>query len=285
MKGSIASLLDALWRIREEPGVFDFTALLTMDEETQQMSQLRYVTPFLDPGTHPHVLSLDAGFGYVCIAILGLLQMDITVEGRSVHSGLAHIGRNAVEGAVQLIHALTPLQEEVRRRRSPVAASPATGLQTMEARFNINRIQGGLARNVVPDSCTFVIDRRLLPEERVDVARDEILAALRDVPGVEWHVSREFSIPSVPPCSDPLARRLEDLIALVSGSSGLYGDMLSGELPSAAGQFWGGDAFATGVIRPENSVHGVEEFVYISDLYRLAEVLARFLTVDQKEAA
>jgi len=285
MKGAIASLVWALWRIRALSSAFDVTVLLTMDEETHQMSQLRYLTPFLDAGLRPHVLSLDGGCGYVSIAILGLLQMDITAVGRSVHSGLAHLGHNAVEGAVELMHALKPLQEQVRRRRSVIPASPATGLPYMEGRFNINRVDGGIARNVVPDRCTFMIDRRLLPDEAVDAARDEILAALREVPGVEWHVSREFSIPSVPPCADPLALELAEIQTLVSGSTGLYGDMLSGELPCAARRFWGGDAFATGLIRPENSVHGVDEFVYASDLQRLAEVLARFLTVDQKEAA
>jgi len=285
MKGSIAALVGALWLIRDAQPAFDVTAVITMDEETHQLAQLRYLTSVLEAGPHPHILSLDAGFGYVSIANLGLLQMDVTVAGESVHSGLAHLGRNAIEESTPLMQALLQLKQQVVRRQGAVATHPDTGLRFMEARLNVNQIAGGIARNVVPGSCTFTIDRRLLPEETVDAARSEILAALGAVPGPRWHVSREFCIPSVRPCSDPLAQALADIIGDVTGSTGLYGDMLSGELPYAATTCWGGDAFATGVIRPDNRIHGVDEFVCESDLDRLVEVLARFLTGDQKEAA
>ncbi len=284
MKGSIAALVGALHTLRERELSFDTTVLLTMDEETHQLDQLEYLTPMLDSGPQPHVLSLDASFGYVTVAILGLLQMDITVTGESVHSALAHLGRNAIEDSARLMQALLELKPTVSIRRSRIAAHPSTGLAFMEPRLNLNMIEGGLARNVVPARCTFTIDRRLLPEETIVSAREEILTALGAVRGPTWYVSREFSIPPVPPCADPLAGELANILSSVAGPSGLYGDMLSGELPYAATR-WGGDAFATGVIRPENRIHGDDEFVYESDLDQLVVVLARFLTGGQKEAA
>ena len=285
MKGAIAALVGALWQIRDAQPEFDLTVVLTMDEETRQMAQLRYLTAALDPGPKPHVMSLDAGFGYVSVANLGLLQVDITVRGHSVHSGLAHLGRNAVECASPLLETILELKQRVVSRKATIPTHPSTGLSFMEARLNVNQINGGIARNVVPDQCTFAIDRRLLPEESIDGAREEILAALHQVRGVDWVVSREFSIPSVPPCLDPLARTLANIVRDVTGSTGLYGEMLSSELPAAAMTYWGGDAFATGVIRPDNHIHGIDEFVYASDIDQLVEVLARFLTGDPKEAA
>jgi acetylornithine deacetylase/succinyl-diaminopimelate desuccinylase-like protein len=249
------------------------------------MGQLRYLTGALEPGSKPHVLSLDAGFGYVSIANLGLLQLDVTVSGQSVHSALAHLGRNAVEDAAQLMQPLLELRQQVMLRKSSVPLHPETGLQFMEPRLNINRISGGIARNVVPDRCSFTIDRRLIPEETVESAHDEIVNALGRCDGVRWSITREFSIPSVPPSRDAQVRVLADAIANVTGTTGVYGDMLSGELPAAARHFWGAEAFATGVIRPGNRVHGVDEFVRERDLDQLAEVLARFLTGDRKEAA
>jgi succinyl-diaminopimelate desuccinylase len=285
MKGAIAALVGALWRIRDRQPEFDVTVVLTMDEETHQMAQLRYLTEALDKGPHPHVMSLDAGFGYVTIANLGLLQMDITVHGDSVHSALAHLGRNAIEDGVTLIEAVRELKQHLVQRKSALPAHPSTRLAFMEPRLNVNQIHGGIARNIVPDQCTFTIDRRLLPEESVADARAEILDTLHQSQEVEWVVSREFSIPSVPPCRDPLAQTLAAIIRDVTGSTGLYGDMLSGELPAAARCYWGGDAFSTGVIRPDNHIHGNDEFAYESDLDQLVEVLARFLTSGQKEAA
>lgn len=285
MKGAAAALLQALWRVRDIPLAYDLSVLVTMDEETNQSSQLEYLTPSLDPGPRPHVLSMDAGFGYVSIANLGLLQLDVAVRGTSVHSGLAHLGRNAVEDAGRLIGALLLLQETVVRRRSQLRTHPDTGLDVMEPRLNVNRVEGGLARNIVPDSCVFMVDRRLLPSESVDEARAEIVRTFRSVPAVEWSIQREFVIPPVPPCDDPEADVLARILNDVTGSSGLYGEMISGDLPAVATRLWGGKVFGLGVIRPESHIHGIDEYVLERDMEQLVEVLVRFLTRTHKEAA
>jgi len=285
MKGSLAALLGALAVLRDRELRYDVSVLVTMDEETHQMSQLEYLTPALDAGTRPHVLSLDNAFGYVTIANLGLLQLDIAVRGISVHSGLAHLGRNAVEDGARLILAVTALKEAVLKRRSRVPAHPDTGLSVMEPRLNVNLIDGGLARNVVPDLCTFSIDRRLLPEESVAGARDELLEVLRSVPDVKWDVVREYAIVPVPPCSDPAAAVMAEAIRDVTGATGLYGAMMSGELPGAACVHWGGQSFGVGLIRPQSNIHGVDEHVCVTDLDQLTEVLTLFLSGDGKEAA
>lgn len=285
MKGAIVALLGALLRVRDVDLGYDLSVLVTMDEETNQISQLHYLTRFLDVGFRPHVLSLDSGFGYVSIANLGLLQMDVLVRGVATHSGLAHLGRNAVEGAVMLMAELSRHKEVVVSRRSSIVAHPDTGLQYMEARLNLNLVAGGAARNVVPDSCQFSIDRRLLPDEDPDSVREEILEALKGPSDVQWDISREFAIPPVARCNDAEAEVLAGVIRGVVGSEGMYGDMWSGELPAAAAACWGSSAFGTGLIRPECRIHGTDEFIFVNDLDRLVEVLARFLTGDRKEAA
>ncbi|MBN1855832.1 MAG: M20/M25/M40 family metallo-hydrolase [Dehalococcoidia bacterium] len=285
MKGAIASLLGALESVRDVPLEYDLSVLVTMDEETQQRSQLEYVTSALDPGTAPHVLSLDAGFGYVSIANLGVLQMDVMVRGESVHSGLSHLGKNAVEDANVLIGALLSLKERVVQRRSSIKTHPDTGLSFMEPRLNVNRVEGGLARNIVPDSCVFSIDRRLLPDERIEDARSEIMETLGGVSAVNWEILRESVIEPVPPCNDPEASVLADTICSVTGESGLYGEMISGDLPGAATRLWRGSVFGAGLIRPESRIHGIDEFVSERDMNQLTEVLGRFLTRNQKEAA
>jgi succinyl-diaminopimelate desuccinylase len=285
MKGSIAALVVALTSLKDTPLQYDLTVVMTMDEETDQLPQLEYLTDEVDAGPGTHTLSLDAGFGYVSIANLGVLQLDIAVRGKAVHSGLAHMGKNAVEDAARLIAAVLELKEQVTTRRSQVATHPDTGLDVMEPRLNVNQVQGGLARNIVPDVCSFSIDRRMLPDETVDDARDEILQALDSVPNTQWDILREFVIPPVPPCDDPEAEILSRIIDDVTGSTGLYGEMISGDLPYATRRYWGGRAFGTGVIRPESGIHGVHEFVYQRDLDHLGEVLERYLTGNHKEAA
>jgi succinyl-diaminopimelate desuccinylase len=285
MKGSLCALVGALASLQHADPAYDLSAVVTMDEETQQLDQLEYLSRSLRSDDQALVLSLDGGFGYVSIANLGVLQLDIRVEGESVHSGLAHLGRNAVEGAAQLIDALLELRPEVVARRSHVPSNPETEVSFLEPRLNINRIEGGLARNVVPDTCTFSIDRRLTPEESLDGARGEILRALGGVGGVQWSVAREFVIPPVPPCTHEAAEELARIVRDVTGSTGLYGEMMSGELPYAATRWWNGAVFGLGLIRPDSHVHGVDEYVNERDLEHLMEVLTRFLTTDREEAA
>ena len=52
-----------------------------------------------------------------------------------------------------------------------------------------------------------------------------------------------------------------------------------------ATRLWGGKVFGLGVIRPQSHIHGIDEYVVESDMEQLVEVLVRFLTRTQKEAA
>src|SRR4030042_892844 len=148
------------------------------------------------------------------IAALGVVQMDIRVKGRSVHSGVSHLGESAVEKAVPVLNALLDLKKKVTQRRSGVPVHPATGLTVMEPRLNINMIRGGLKVNIVPDECIISVDRRLIPEENVEEAERELLQTLSSVDGVRWEIGDVIKIPTVPPLKDPV---VDDLAGILRG--------------------------------------------------------------------
>ena len=102
---------------------YDLSIALTTDEELSQASQLRYLAAYLNPVAGARVFSLDSNFGFVSIAGLGALQMEIKVKGRSVHSGLSHLGVNAVEQAVPILQALLDLKSKVIRKLKSGRAS------------------------------------------------------------------------------------------------------------------------------------------------------------------
>jgi succinyl-diaminopimelate desuccinylase len=278
MKGALPALLLALEKCRNKTLKFDTSVMITTDEECSQASQLRYLGRFLQPLRGAYVFDLDSNFGYVSIASLGTIQMDILVKGKSIHSALSHLGINAVENANLLMNALVSLKNEVAKRKSAVPAHPATGLDRMVARLNINMIQGGLKGNIIPDQCTITIDRRLIPEENIARAREETLATLSAVEGVEWEIAREFSIPPVLPCQDPITEELAGILRQVTGEGGRYGEMGSGDVANIVVNEWEGREFGLGVIRPESNMHGNNEFVYQKDIEDLAEIIFRFLT-------
>jgi len=278
MKGAIAALLLGLERVKGKPLKYDTSVMISTDEETDQASQIRYLTQFLQPLCGAYVFSLDSSFGYVAIANLGVLQVDIRVKGKSVHSGLSHLGENAVEKANPVMEALLDLKSRVSQRKSTVAVHPSVGLAKMEARLNINMIEGGLKINIVPDQCVISVDRRLIPEESLEDAEKELMAALYSVKGVEWEIARIHRIPTVPPCQDPIVDELAEVIEGVTGQSGKFGEMGSGDLPSIATFEWGAREFGLGVIREECNIHGRNEFVYQKDIEDLADIISRFLS-------
>ena len=276
-KGSIVALLLAMESLKGRRLDFDVSVMLTTDEEYSQASQLQYLRQYLEPVAGAYFLNLDSNFGFVSIAGLGLLQLDIKVTGKSVHSGLSHLGENAIEKASPLIQALMDLKRKVEQRKSNVRTHPDTKLKQMEGRLNINMIKGGIKTNIVPDECLISIDRRLIPEENLEDARKELLDTLASVPGVTWQLERVYSIPSVPPADDPVIDQLARVIADTIGEGNKFGEMGSGDLSHIVAM-WGCKAFGLGVIRPECNIHGKEEFAYLQDVEDVAKILARFVS-------
>jgi succinyl-diaminopimelate desuccinylase len=278
MKGAIAALLLGLTEVKDRPLAYDLSAMITTDEEIGLADQLRYLSRFLEPLKGAYLFDLDGSAGFVSIAGLGALGMTVKVKGKSVHSAMSHLGENAVEKAVPLLNALADLKKKVTARRSKTPASPDSGLTMMEARLNINMIQGGIKSNIVPDECTITIDRQLIPEESITEAEEELRQALAAVPDVRWEIDRVFRIPTVPPAEDPIVDRLSAIIQEVTGTSGKYGEMGSGNLGHLASQEWQAKHFGSGVIRPDSNIHGKDEFVRQQDIEDLATVIARFIS-------
>ena len=276
MKGSIVALLLAIESLKGKHLDFDVSVIITTDEEFSQASQLHYLAQYLEPIPGAHFLNLDSSFGFVSIAGLGALHVDIKVKGKSVHSGLSHLGENAVEKASLLMKALLDLKHRIEERESDVPTHPNTGLKRMVARLNINMVKGGIKVNIIPDECLISVDRRLIPEETIEDARKELLDTMASVPGVTWELERVFSIPTVPPNNDPIVDRLADIIRDTIGEGSKFGEMGSGDFLHIVAS-WGGKVFGMGVIRPECNIHGKEEFVYLRDIEDAARILARFL--------
>ncbi len=176
------------------------------------------------------------------------------------------------------MEALLKLKSQVTRRKSKILASPDTGLKYMVPRLNINMVHGGLKVNIVPDDCIISVDRRLIPEENMEVARKEIMDALNSVPDVNWEIASEISIPASIPCDDPITDKLVGIIKEVTGEGGKYGEMGSGDLSNIVVNEWCGREFGLGVIRAENNIHGNDEFVFQKDIEDLAEIIYRFIT-------
>ncbi|MGQ9626421.1 MAG: YgeY family selenium metabolism-linked hydrolase [Anaerolineae bacterium] len=97
----------------------------------------------------------------------GRMEMKVVVRGRSCHASAPHRGVNAIYGAARLISGLESLAPHLKE-------DPFLGKGTLAVTY-IENTAG--SRNVVPDSCTFYIDRRLTLGETEESA----LAEVRDI--------------------------------------------------------------------------------------------------------
>jgi acetylornithine deacetylase len=134
--------------------VFAFTA-----EEETGGAGLGTVLQALGP-FHAAVVGEPTGLR-PCTAQRGMLLLRCVAHGRSAHVAHAHAAeaQNAIHLAAQDISTLAEL-------RFP--PHPLLG----EARAHVTQIQGGLARNQVPDRCEFFVDIRTTPGmEHVAVAQ------------------------------------------------------------------------------------------------------------------
>lgn len=81
----------------------------------------------------------------------GRMELHVTVRGRSAHASMPHLGENAIYGAARIIFSLELLSEML-------AEDAFLGKGSLA----VTRIENTSAsKNVIPDTCTFIIDRRL----------------------------------------------------------------------------------------------------------------------------
>lgn len=86
-----------------------------------------------------------------CLAQKGLLILTATAHGRTAHAARAHLGDNALTRAARDLVALDAITFD---REDPLLGFPTA---------TVTVIEGGTAKNVVPDRCQFTIDVRSTP--------------------------------------------------------------------------------------------------------------------------
>lgn len=196
----------------------------------------------------------------------GGVGLDIVINGHAAHSSKPHLGQNAVTAAARVILAL---DEEHRRLQAQEPATPV-GLGTLSTTM----VEGGLARNIIPDCCHVYAGRRIAPEETVSEVYQRLSGIVADAAAP---LSVEVSTPYGEGFS---AFYQEPDSPLIVGFS-----ELSGEQPETAD--YGSNALEYHDIANEvmvfgpgsiDQAHQAVEWVDISELDRAADIYRRFFT-------
>jgi acetylornithine deacetylase len=117
----------------------------------------------------------------------GHLRVRLTFTGVPAHSGLPHLGVNAVEAAGVAIVALAELRRALERERPPHAEHfPEVPYATL----NLARVAGGGATNVVPADCVLDLGLRLLPGMSAGEMAERVRAVVQGaVPRVPFELA------------------------------------------------------------------------------------------------
>lgn len=190
-----------------------------VDEESGACSPLG-VRHLLDSGM---LQASGAIYAYasdiVCIGHRGLIRLELTARGQSIHAGLAEWhrheqGANAVMALADLLLKLEPLN---------IPAAAPQGFEHLGFTITPGTIfQGGSYPSIVPDSANAVVDIRLLPgqssAEVIEAIRGQIRAVENARPRIRFEMKVTVDIPGAfIPQDHPLALLAQDYTEAVTG--------------------------------------------------------------------
>jgi succinyl-diaminopimelate desuccinylase len=282
MKDSIAALLFAIAALQEN-GVrpaFNVECSFTCDEETGGALGAGYIVR----GGHvqaDYVVNCEGGSVLeVGCGHNGVLWLDVTVHGRAAHASRPEKGLNAFEKMAELVIALQPLKG---RFADPERVFKTPAGSERHPTMNLGGVFRGTAGdkiNTVPAQAAFSIDRRILPNERLQAAEEELRAAIQEacqsIPELKVDVN---AILRIEPCmvdpAQPFVQAFADSVRTVrqqpvkfnvtTGFTDLHFFAEEGKLPGV------------GYGPHGEGAHGVDERVNIPDLIQTAKVYAAFM--------
>lgn len=169
-KASVATMTRAVLELAAEgfnPPNGQVMVALTACEETGGVDNgMEALRPHLPP-IHAALVG-EPTLLQPCVAQKGLLILNVTAHGKTAHAARAHLGDNALYHAARDLLRVEAMTFD--------RADPFLGKPTITA----TTIEGGQARNVVPDQCRFTLDVRSTPAythaELTDLIQDALEA-------------------------------------------------------------------------------------------------------------
>ncbi len=168
-KGQIICMLEAARLLMADRHSWSGTlmAVFVAGEEVDSIGAKDYAgeKPAID-----YVIIGEPTSNSVAPAHKGSMRPIVRVKGQMAHSANPDLGVNAIFQASRLLKRIEAEHENtVRHRHHPLAG---------QASLTVTRIHGGIADNIVPDSCEIMLDRRMVPGETDESATAEIEALL-----------------------------------------------------------------------------------------------------------
>jgi len=211
--------------------------------------------------------------GMIWNANRGAITLLVTIKGKSAHVGRQFEGVNAFQQMLRVCEALTCLKNEVETRVTSYRIAPEGARRSILMMGG--QVEAGKNFNVVPEVCSFTIDRRINPEEDFHEEKRRLLALLEEARagGIDLQVTvlQEGSAAGAPEDA-PLGRALARNIREVTGRDARF-EMCPGllEIRFYAERGVPALAYGPGLLTVS---HGPNEFVTVERIVECAAVYA-----------
>jgi len=274
MKAGLAVALNLVASVAHSPAPRgDIVLCATVDEEGPDMAGAHALVASSLLRPDDQVLAPEPTGLRLRIAQIGLRWLALTVTGRMAHAGRAHLGIDANHAVARIVD----------RLKARVSELPFEDALLGRPLFTCGRIEGGIATNVVPATCTAHLDLRLVPPMEIDDAetlvRSVVEETLADFPGAGYELRPLGAArPPVRAAEDShVVSRLQEAYVTVTGRSLESGGADGHEAYTDASMV----AALTGsrsctVFGPGSSdqAHTADEFVEVRDIGVAGRVLA-----------
>jgi acetylornithine deacetylase len=267
-KGGMAALVAALERaLRDGTLQKNVIAIGEADEEAGSEGANAVLAHLGDRRPDWAIATEPTGLRVVT-AHKGIVRARVVARGVAVHSSDPARGRNAIVALARAALAIDALGRALADRPDPRLGPPT---------LSIGLFDGGSAANIVPDSASLVVDRRLAPGESEASVRAELEDAIRrsgaEGVSIDWCRTEKPGLsiadahPSVRACQRALAASAlptEPAIAAFGTDAGVFA---AAGLPSV-------------VLGPGSveQAHTADEWVEASQVEGMVEILGRLFS-------
>jgi succinyl-diaminopimelate desuccinylase len=219
------------------------------------------------------MLTMEPTSGVVWNANRGVISLRVTVHGKPAHVGLHFRGVNAFRGMLTVARLFEELEREISGRLTGFNIDPEAARRSVLLMGG--EMSGGHNFNVVPDSVSFTVDRRINPEEDFETERARLLGVIEEAKsrGVSCDVEIFQEGRSAATEADgELGRALAASIEQVTGKTAPF-ELCPGVVETRHYAALGIPAltYGPGLL---SVAHGPHEFVSVDRLLECAEVYA-----------
>ena len=175
MKAGVVCMIQSALEIKEKPKQ-DIYFLFDCDEEVAGAGGKDFIKTVDLKGAQANVIVAEPTKCELHVGQKGAMEVEVTFYGKAFHSADTNFKtnqkHNAIHKAMLAYAGLSKVEEKLEAKTHTLFRVPTQSICT---------IRGGTAPNVIPDECSFNINRRLIPTETIEEAYSDIEKVILEI--------------------------------------------------------------------------------------------------------